>query len=240
MVVAVDTGAAESGRQGVGGQSIYVNALGALRFAARPRPAADRRNVPPTRRPTRHYVVPTIRPRAPARAHAWAPLLKQISTKKDLYSCPILTPKTFPLPLCRKASRFKREIPVDRPARKTKRPNFLKPSARRISKAIITAMVTKAKDGDVKAAELILSRLAPIPRGRKVAFAWPAGLDTKQISVAFDAVLVAVGQGMLTPDEAVQIGSLLEKRARVIDTDQIQAEIAELRAMIEKLQGARQ
>jgi hypothetical protein len=108
------------------------------------------------------------------------------------------------------------------------------------SKAIIEAMVEKARNGSVAAAELILSRLMPVPTGRKVAFAWPLDLSTAGVGKAFDSVLVAIGEGRLTIEEGLALGALLEKRAKVLDTDQIQSEIAELRGMIEKLEQVQQ
>jgi hypothetical protein len=107
------------------------------------------------------------------------------------------------------------------------------------AKAIIQAMTEKARNGSVAAAELILSRLVPVPTGRRVSFAWPSDLNTAGVGQAFDSVLIAIGEGKLTIEEGLALGALLEKRAKVLDTDQIQTEIAELREMIEKLQAAR-
>jgi Family of unknown function (DUF5681) len=107
------------------------------------------------------------------------------------------------------------------------------------SKAIIAAMVEKARNGSVAASELILSRLMPVPVGRRVNFAWPSDLDSVGVGKAFDSVLIAIGEGRLTIEEGLALGALLEKRAKVIDTGEIQSEIAELREMIERLQASK-
>jgi Family of unknown function (DUF5681) len=104
------------------------------------------------------------------------------------------------------------------------------------SQAIIQAMVEKARNGSVAAAELILSRLMPVPTGRRVSFEWPEGLDSESIGKAFDAIMVGVGAGQITPDEGLQIANIMKLKAQIMDTDQIQKEIAELRGLIEKMQ----
>jgi len=107
------------------------------------------------------------------------------------------------------------------------------------SQKIIQAMVEKAQHGSVAAAELILSRLMPVPTGRKVSFAWPSDLNAAGVGKAFDSVLIAIGEGRLTIEEGLALGALLEKRAKVLDTDQIQTEIAELRDAVAKLQESK-
>jgi hypothetical protein len=72
-----------------------------------------------------------------------------------------------------------------------------------------------------------------------VAFDWPHGLDVAGIGVAFDAVLTAIGAGQITVDEGNQIAGILERKATIMETHDLQKEIAELREMIERLQASR-
>jgi len=106
-------------------------------------------------------------------------------------------------------------------------------------KEIVSVLVEKSKLGHTPSIEILLSRLAPVPVDRRVSFDWPADLNTAGVGRAFDSVLLAIGESRLSISEGLALGALLEKRAKVLDTGEIQTEIAELRAMIEKLQASR-
>jgi hypothetical protein len=106
-------------------------------------------------------------------------------------------------------------------------------------KSIVATAIKRAIAGDADFAKLVLERISPVPKGRRVSFAWPVGLDAEGIGTAFDAVLAALGAGQVTVDEALQIANILKLKAEIMDTHEIQTQIAELRAAIEKLQAPR-
>ena len=49
---------------------------------------------------------------------------------------------------------------------------------------------------------------------------------------AFGDILTAIGRGELTPDEGNMIGALIERRANLFQTVELQDEIASLKAQI--------
>src|SRR5690348_11226388 len=69
------------------------------------------------------------------------------------------------------------------------------------AQAIGRKVVEKALEGDATCLRLAMERLAPVRRGRPVRFALPV-LDTAaDLPKALGAVLTAIGDGAVTPDE---------------------------------------
>jgi hypothetical protein len=86
------------------------------------------------------------------------------------------------------------------------------------TEAVVLAVVTAAKGGDMTAARLILDRIAPPRRGSPVSFKLPTIETAADISKALSAVVASVACGELTPDEATAISGLIETRRKVIET----------------------
>jgi hypothetical protein len=118
--------------------------------------------------------------------------------------------------------------------------NKLTVFAEKLTESDVTAIVKVVNDaalaGDLTAAGMVLARVWPVPKGRRVTFDWPHGLDVAGIGVAFDAILTGIGAGNITVDEGNQIAGILERKAAIMETHDLQKEIAELREMIAKLQ----
>ena len=94
--------------------------------------------------------------------------------------------------------------------------------------AIGQKCVEMALAGDTTALRLVLERIAPTRRGRPVRFALPA-LDTAaDLPKALGAVLAAVAEGSLTPDEAVSLAQIVEVRRKSIELVEIDARLAVL------------
>jgi hypothetical protein len=99
--------------------------------------------------------------------------------------------------------------------------------------AIGQKCVEMALAGDTTALRLAMERIAPTRRGRPVRFALPA-LDTAaDLPKALGAVLAAVAEGSLTPDEAVSLAQIVEVRRRAIELVEIDARLA----VLEQSQG---
>jgi hypothetical protein len=79
---------------------------------------------------------------------------------------------------------------------------------------IVNAVVAAARNGDMMAAKLILDRIAPVRRGQGVFFDLPKIERSDDEMAARAAILSAVGDGNLTPGEAVEISRLIEALAR--------------------------
>lgn len=83
---------------------------------------------------------------------------------------------------------------------------------------------------DLRAAELILSRVWPARKGRAVAIDLPAIIGAGDLPAALAAVVAAVSRGDVTPDEAAAVAAVLEAQRRAIETADIEKRLAALEA----------
>ena len=97
------------------------------------------------------------------------------------------------------------------------------------TRAIVQAVITAARAGDMTAARIVLDRIAPIRKGRPLRFNLPEGGGTAEdVSVALAAVVEGMAAGDLTPDEAQMVASVLELRRKAIETVEIERRLAAL------------
>jgi hypothetical protein len=104
------------------------------------------------------------------------------------------------------------------------------------AEAVLGNVLTAAKRGDLKAAEIILSRIWPAKKGRPVRLDLPAIKTAPDILTALAAVVDATGKGQITTDEAAAVAGVLELKRRAIETVELEARLARL----ESTQGAKQ
>ena len=76
------------------------------------------------------------------------------------------------------------------------------------------------------------NRAVPIRRGATVTFTARTLTTPQDCAAAFGDLLTAIGKGELTPDEGNQIGALIERRANLFHTVELQDEIAALKAQM--------
>ena len=93
---------------------------------------------------------------------------------------------------------------------------------------VVRAVLEAAKDGDMGAARLVMERVSPVRKGRPVAFDLPAVTTAADVLTALGAVLQAVAEGALTPDEAACVAGLLEAKRKAIETVAIEQRLAAL------------
>lgn len=93
---------------------------------------------------------------------------------------------------------------------------------------VVQAVLTAARSGDMQAARIVLDRLSPARKGRPVTFPLPKDVSGEGIAEAFAAVLRAVAEGELTPEEGAAVGGLLEARRRAIETAEVEARLKAL------------
>jgi uncharacterized protein DUF5681 len=97
-------------------------------------------------------------------------------------------------------------------------------------KAILEKMVEAAKTGDMRAADLVLSRIWPVRKGRPLTLTKPL----PSINSAADAVAALgkltelVGNGDLTTDEGAAVATIIEAKRRAIETVELETRIAAL------------
>jgi len=99
------------------------------------------------------------------------------------------------------------------------------------AKKIVAAVLLQAKAGDLAACQMILSRVCPIPRDRRLTpFDLPAIDTAAGIALAQAAVVAAVAGGELRPSEGEALASLIELRRRSVETEDFEARLIALEA----------
>jgi hypothetical protein len=92
-------------------------------------------------------------------------------------------------------------------------------------KGITNVVVEQALGGDLTAAKLVLDRVAPVPKGRKVTFPFPPIRSLADIVAAHDGLWAAVA---ISIDEGVALGNLLEKTESVWRSHHIEQRLERL------------
>ena len=98
------------------------------------------------------------------------------------------------------------------------------------AKAILEAAVTAAKAGDMRATEVILSRVWPARKSRPVVVQLPIVTDAASAVEALGAITAAAADGVITLDEAQGLAGLIETTRRTIETAELETRIAALEA----------
>jgi hypothetical protein len=94
---------------------------------------------------------------------------------------------------------------------------------------IIRIVVDTAKAGDMRAAEILLRRLWPEPKGRVINFDIPPVLDgAHDMITKIQALIASVAAGELSPEEANQVASLLDLERKVIEVSSLEERIQSL------------
>lgn len=104
-------------------------------------------------------------------------------------------------------------------------------NAETILRAAVKAAIGDEKTApDLRAAELILSRVWPARKGRAVAIDLPAIIGAGDLPAALGAIVAAVAGGDLTPEEGQAVAAVLEAQRRAIETADIETRLAALEA----------
>lgn len=98
-----------------------------------------------------------------------------------------------------------------------------------VGEQIAHVIVAKAMEGDMQAAALVLQRISPPlkRRGERVQFALDA---TQPLAVQSSAVLQAMADGALSPDEAQIVTAALASHAALVQYDTFEARLQALEA----------
>lgn len=90
-------------------------------------------------------------------------------------------------------------------------------------------VIDAAKAGDMRAAELVLSRIWPARKGgRTIVLDLPAIDTTADVVKALGKLADAVAAGDLTPDEGAAVAAILETKRRAIETVELETRITAL------------
>jgi hypothetical protein len=96
--------------------------------------------------------------------------------------------------------------------------------------AILSRVIEAAKAGDVQAAALILSRVAPPLRPQREPVELPALAKAGSLADQARAVIASVAAGELSTDQAGELLAALANAAAAVETDELQKRIAALEA----------
>jgi hypothetical protein len=96
------------------------------------------------------------------------------------------------------------------------------------AEALTRTAIEKAKAGDMMALRICFDRLYPPQKGRSIQIDLPPIKQVDDVVRGYEAVLQAVSEGNITPDEASTIASVLEAKRKAIETVEIEARLTEL------------
>lgn len=101
------------------------------------------------------------------------------------------------------------------------------------AKAITKKAVELAKNGDTVALRLCLERLVPVRKGSPIRFDLPSLTNTGDVRAAALAVLQAVADGRISPEEGNLVTPLIESARKSIETDELGARLEALEKVME-------
>jgi len=96
--------------------------------------------------------------------------------------------------------------------------------------AVVQAVIDQAKAGDVQAARMILDRIAPPRKGARIQIDLPAMQTSHDVSKASAALLEAVANGDISPDEGQAVVSIVEARRRALETSELEERVSKIEA----------
>jgi hypothetical protein len=96
--------------------------------------------------------------------------------------------------------------------------------------AVVQAVIDAAKNGDMQAAKMVVDRILPAPKGRKIDLDLPNIRTAADLPELQEAIMSAVAAGQITPDEGSTLAGMAEMRRRSIETMQLEERIAALEA----------
>lgn len=99
---------------------------------------------------------------------------------------------------------------------------------------ILKKAVEMAKGGDARSMEIILQRVWPARKGRPIALDLPAVTTAQNVQDALAAVIKAMGEGEITPDEAAAVSAIIETQRRTIETLTLEQRIEALESKTRK------
>jgi hypothetical protein len=97
---------------------------------------------------------------------------------------------------------------------------------------VVKAVISAAKGGDMTAARLVLDRIAPPCRGRRVRLALPPIVRAADLVKALAAVADAMARGVLSAEEAQSAAAVLEHHRKAVETLDLERRIAAIEAKL--------
>jgi hypothetical protein len=102
------------------------------------------------------------------------------------------------------------------------------------AEAVVRAIIAKAKDGDMTAARIVVERIAPVRKGRPINLTLPKIETADDLAAAMAAIVGAMAEGKITPEEATSVAGVLEVRRRAIETMEFERRLNEIESRFGK------
>ncbi len=103
-------------------------------------------------------------------------------------------------------------------------------------RAIVDKIIELALEkGDLTALKICIDRIVPSLKSRPVIFALPEIKTAKDLVAAYGAILEAVSEGQLTPEEASRIAAILDATRRAADAADTYERLAKIEAKLETM-----
>lgn len=96
------------------------------------------------------------------------------------------------------------------------------------AEALTRTAIEKALAGDMMALRICFDRLYPPQKGRSIQIDLPPIKQADDVVQGYEAILNAVSDGSITPDEASTIANVLESKRKAIETHEIEKRISVL------------
>lgn len=96
------------------------------------------------------------------------------------------------------------------------------------SEAVVKAVITAAEEGDMVAARIILDRIAPPSRGRRIELDLPTIAGSADLLRALCVVTGAMARGELSAEEALSAAAVLNHSGKAIEIIDLERRIAAL------------
>lgn len=96
------------------------------------------------------------------------------------------------------------------------------------AKDIMHAVVAAARNGDIRAADIMLRRLWPERKGRPVLLELPVIETASDIAAALGSVTDAVAAGEMSPEEGAAVAAILEVQRRAVETVELERRLTAL------------
>lgn len=96
--------------------------------------------------------------------------------------------------------------------------------------ALTRKAIERALDGDMTALRLCLDRIAPARKDSPVSMEMPPVTNAEDTAKASAAVLAAVSDGTVTPDEGARLMGLLVSHKTILETGELERRVTELEA----------
>jgi hypothetical protein len=94
--------------------------------------------------------------------------------------------------------------------------------------ALTQVAIDKALEGDLVALRLCLDRISPARKDAPIAFDLPPVRSADDALAASSAVLAAVAEGEITPDEGGRVMALLAAHRGILETNDLDARVRKL------------